>query len=58
LQHELIVVFDHNSIRINEWLDPPIPKLNGECPWSWLEADFKQKELFQVLQEMKSSDFA
>ncbi|WP_430457909.1 hypothetical protein [Rheinheimera sp.] len=57
LHHELNLVFDHNLNRINEWLDTPIPRLNGECPRSWLEADFKQEELFQVLQEMKSGDF-
>lgn len=39
LQHELNLVFDHNVNRINEWLDTPIPRLNGECPRSWLEAD-------------------
>ncbi len=24
LRHELDVVFDHNTTRINEWLDTPI----------------------------------
>ncbi len=57
LQYEHNVVFDHNSNLINEWLDTPIPRLNGGCTRSWLEADFKQEELFKVLQEMKSGDF-
>lgn len=57
LQHELNVVFDHNSNRINEWLDTAIPRLNGEFPRSWFETDFNQEELFKVLQEMKSGDF-
>lgn len=57
LQYELNVVFDHNSNLINEWLDTPIPRLNGGSPRSWLEADFKQEELFKVIQEMKSGDF-
>lgn len=58
LEQELNVTFNNNSAQINEWLDSPIPRLDGECPRSMLVTDEKREELFQVLQEMKHGETA
>ena len=53
LEQELYIIFSNNSAQINEWLDIPIPRLDGECPRIMLDTVEKREELFQVLQEMK-----
>lgn len=58
LEHELNVIFNNDSAQINEWLDTPIPRLDGQCPRSLFATDEKRKELFQVLQEMHYGDMA
>ena len=56
LEHELNVIFNNDTAQINEWLDMPIPRLDGRCPRSMLVTDENRAELFQVLQEMKSGE--
>ncbi|MAD76491.1 MAG: hypothetical protein CML20_17175 [Rheinheimera sp.] len=58
LEHKLKVIFNNDSAQINEWLDTPIPRLNGQCPRSLLVTDEKREELFKVLQEMQFGDMA
>tara|TARA_R110002126_G_scaffold75469_18_gene188380 strand:- start:106 stop:315 length:210 start_codon:yes stop_codon:yes gene_type:complete len=58
LEDELKVIFNNDSAQINEWLDMPIPRLDGRCPRSLLATEKKRKELFQVLQEMRFGDIA
>lgn len=58
LEHELKVVFNNDLGQINQWLDTPIPRLDGECPRSLLKTDVKREKLFQVLQEMKFGEMA
>lgn len=53
IEHELNVIFNNDAVQINEWLDTPIPRLDGQCPRSLLVTDEKREKLFHVLQEMK-----
>ncbi|KKO44793.1 hypothetical protein WG68_13185 [Arsukibacterium ikkense] len=53
LEHELDVIFNNDIAQINEWLDTPIPRLDGQCPRSLLATAEKRDELIQVLHEMK-----
>lgn len=58
LDHELNVIFNNDIAQINEWLDTPIPRLDGQCPRSLLVIDEQREKLFQVLQEMKHGEMA
>lgn len=58
LEQELNAIFGNDTAKINEWLDTPIPRLDGQSPRSMLASDDKCAELFQVLQEMKFGDMA
>ena len=56
LEEEVNAFFGNDAAKINEWLDTPIPRLDGQSPRSMLATDDKCAELFQVLQEMKFGD--
>ncbi|UPS63008.1 antitoxin Xre/MbcA/ParS toxin-binding domain-containing protein [Providencia rettgeri] len=56
LEQELNAFFGNDTAKINQWLDTPIPGLDGQYPRSMLAADDKRAELFQVLEEMKFGD--
>lgn len=56
LEKELNALFGNDTAKINEWLDTPIPRLDGQSPRSMLATDDKCAELFQVLQEMQFGD--
>lgn len=58
LLDELNIFFNYNLVQMNEWLDTPIPRLEGQCPRILLLTDENRKELFQLLQEMKFGDIA
>lgn len=58
LEDELNVIFNNNSAQINEWLDTPIPRLDGECPRSMFATGEKRAALLRVLLEMKFGDMA
>ncbi|MBU1308047.1 MAG: hypothetical protein KKE30_00770 [Gammaproteobacteria bacterium] len=58
LEHELNVIFNNDIAQLNEWLDTPIPRLDGLCPRSLLVIGEQREKLFQVLQEMKLGDIA
>lgn len=58
LEQVLNAFFDNDTAKINEWLDTPIPRLDGECPRNMFTTHEKRAELFQVLQEMKFGDMA
>ena len=58
LKHELNVVFKHDMAALDEWLNTQIPRLNGQCPRSFLITEEKRRLLFEVLQEMKFGDMA
>ena len=58
LEQELNAFFGNDTAKINQWLDTPIPRLDGQSPRSMLTKDGKRAELFQVLQEMKFGDMA
>ncbi|MDH0451048.1 antitoxin Xre/MbcA/ParS toxin-binding domain-containing protein [Shewanella sp. GD04112] len=58
LEQELLTFFGNDTAKIKEWLDTPIPRLDGQSPRSMLTKDGKRAELFQVLQEMKFGDMA
>lgn len=53
LEDELNVIFNNDTALINEWLDTPIPRLDGLCPRSLLVTNEKREKLAPVLQEMK-----
>ncbi|MDC9750953.1 antitoxin Xre/MbcA/ParS toxin-binding domain-containing protein [Proteus mirabilis] len=53
LEQELNILFDNDKAQISEWLDTPIPRLDGQCPRILLVSQAKREELFLVLQEMK-----
>lgn len=56
IQQELNIFFNYNLVQINEWLDTPIPRLEGQCPRILLLTEEKREELFQVLKEMQFGD--
>ena len=56
LEQELNAFFGNDAAKINEWLDTPISRLDGQNPRSMLATDGKRAELFQVLEEMKFGD--
>lgn len=58
LKHELNVFFNHDMAMLDEWLDTPIPRLNGQSPRGFLVTKEKRSVLFEVLQEMKFGDIA
>lgn len=58
LEHELNVFFNNNKGLLNEWLDTPIPRLDGQCPRTLLLTEEKRRELLTVLQEMKFGEIA
>lgn len=58
IEHELNVIFNNDTALINEWLDTPIPRLDGQCPRSMFATDETRAELLQVLKEMKFGDMA
>ena len=37
LLDELNIFFNYNLVLMNEWLDTPIPRLEGQCPREWLQ---------------------
>ncbi|OZB41963.1 MAG: hypothetical protein B7X50_05765 [Alishewanella sp. 34-51-39] len=49
--------FNNDLDLMNEWLDAPIPRLDGQCPRTLLLEE-KRSELFTVLQEMKFGEIA
>lgn len=57
LEEELTVFFNNDIDLMNEWLDAPIPRLDGQCP-RMLLLEEKRSELFTVLQEMKFGEIA
>lgn len=57
LEEELTVFFNNDIDLMNEWLDAPIPRLDGQCPRTLLLEE-KRSELFTVLQEMKFGEIA
>ncbi|GAB2912838.1 MbcA/ParS/Xre antitoxin family protein [Rheinheimera gaetbuli] len=58
LEHELNVFFNNDKALLDEWLDTPIPRFDGQRPRSLLLTEEKRRELLQVLQEMKFGDMA
>lgn len=58
LEKELDALFGNDAAKINEWLDTPIPRLDGERPHNMFTTHEKRAKLFQVLQEMKFGDMA
>lgn len=58
LEQELNILFDNDEVQICDWLDTPIPRLDGQSPRGMLTTKEKRTELFQVLQEMKFGDIA
>lgn len=58
LEHELRVFFNNDKVKLNDWLDTPIPRLGGQSPRSMFATNEKRAELLQVLEEMKFGDTA
>lgn len=58
LEHELNMFFNNDKARLDEWLDTPIPRLDGQCPRDLLFTEEKRRELLTVLQEMKLGEMA
>lgn len=58
LEHELNMFFNNDKALLDEWLDTPIPRLDGQCPRSLLLTEEKHKELLTVLLEMKFGEMA
>lgn len=58
IEHELNMFFNNDKAQLDEWLDTPIPRLNGQCPRTLLFTKEKRSELLTVLQEMKFGETA
>lgn len=58
LEHELNIFFNNDKALLDEWLDTPIPRLDGQCPRALLLAEEKRRTLFTLLQEMKFGEMA
>ncbi|AGP82014.1 hypothetical protein I533_10220 [Alteromonas mediterranea MED64] len=58
LQQELRIFFDNDDATLNEWLDLPLPILNGEHPRNMLDSPERRQRLFQILGEMKFGEMA
>ena len=53
LQRELIEMFGSDEKIMNEWLDSPIPALDGERPQNLFDTPARRHRLYLVLQSMK-----
>lgn len=58
IEHELNIFFNKNKAQLDELLDTPIPRLDGQCPRDLLFTEENRRELLTVLQEMKFGDMA
>lgn len=58
LEHELNMFFNNDKAQLDEWLDTPIPRLDGQCSRNLLLTEENRRELLTVLQEMKFGEMA
>ena len=58
LQQELRVYFGNHDATMNEWLDLPLPILNGECHRNMLDTPERRQRLYLKLEEMKFGEMA
>ncbi|TPV55762.1 DUF2384 domain-containing protein [Aestuariibacter sp. GS-14] len=58
LQQELRMFFCNDDTTINEWLDLPLPVLNGERPRNMFDTAERRQQLFQIVEEMKYGEMA
>ena len=58
LWSELITFFDNDETLVNEWINEPIPVLDGACPRDLLPSQYGRDEIREMLDAMKFGDFA
>jgi len=58
LEHELNIFFNSDKAKLDEWFATPIPRLDGQCPRTFLFTEEKRRELLTVLEEMKFGEMA
>lgn len=58
LEHELKMFFNNDNAQLDEWLDTPIPRFDGQSPRTFIFTEEKRRELLTVLQEMKFGEMA
>lgn len=58
VEQELDSFFDGDKELCQEWLNTPIPRLNGKLPSQLLSSNAGRTQVLQVLGEMKYGDMA
>jgi uncharacterized protein (DUF2384 family) len=58
LKQKLLDFFVHDSEMLNDWMNTPLPILEGACPASLLENDEGRGRINKILGHMKFGETA